>query len=53
MGGVAPAVSGYYLVQGSLLPPRLDVIGYAEEVDWVSLLERLKAVTQGEMPQIR
>ena len=53
MGGVAPAENGYYLVQGRWLPPRLDVIGYATEVDWSSLLARLKAVTQGEMPQVR
>ncbi len=45
MGGVGDldAGSGYYLVQGRLLPPRLDVIGYSREVDWPSLLERLRA----------
>ena len=45
MGGVADlrSGSGYYLVQGRWLPPRLDVIGYAREVDWNSLLERLRA----------
>jgi len=48
MGGVAPAERGYYLVQGRWLPPRLDVIGYADEVDWVALVERLKSVTSGE-----
>jgi len=44
MGGVGDpdAGMGYYLVQGRLLPPRLDVIGYAREVDWSSLLERLR-----------
>lgn len=53
MDGVAPAENGYYLVQGRWLPPRLDVIGYAREVDWTSLLARLKAITSGEIPQIR
>ncbi len=47
MGGVAPAERGYYLVEGTFLPPRLDVIGYAREVDWPSLVQRLTAVTAG------
>jgi hypothetical protein len=53
MGGVAPAERGYYLVQGRLLPPRIDVIGYEDRVDWESLLERLRAVTAEEGPEIR
>lgn len=49
MGGVAPAPAGngYYLVKGRFLPPRLDVVGHASEVDWQSLLRRLLAVTAG------
>jgi len=48
MGGVAPApaAGGYYLVKGRLLPPRLDVIGYAERVDWESLVAQIVAVTR-------
>jgi len=46
MGGVAPAANGYYLVKGRLLPPRLDVIGYADRVDWRSLVAQLAAVTR-------
>lgn len=53
MGGVAPAAEGYYLVQGRTLPPRIDVIGYQEQVDWNSLLERLQAVTGPEGPVLR
>jgi len=53
MDGVAPAENGYYLVQGRLLPPRLDVIGYASEVDWLSLLGRLKSITAGNDPVVR
>ncbi|MEN8761832.1 MAG: hypothetical protein ABF290_05305 [Thiogranum sp.] len=53
MDGVAPAENGYYLVQGRLLPPRLDVIGYASEVDWLSLLGRLKSITAGDGPVVR
>ncbi len=51
MGGVAPARQGYYLVEGQLLP-RLDVIGYSDQVAWNSLVERLVAITKGETPRI-
>jgi len=55
MGGVGPASSGngYYLVQGRWLPPRLDVIGYADDVDWHALLDRLKLITEGEKAVIK
>jgi hypothetical protein len=55
MGGVGPASSGsgYYLVQGRWLPPRLDVIGFAADVDWHSLLDRLKLITEGEQAVIK
>ena len=53
MGGVAPAEQGYYLVQGRFLPPRLDVIGYASEVDWPTLIERLKSITRGQQPTVQ
>jgi hypothetical protein len=46
MDGVAPAANGYYIVKSRLLPPRLDVIGYAERVDWDSLVSQLVAVTR-------
>ncbi len=46
MGGVAPAANGYYIVKSRLLPPRLDVIGYADRVDWDSLVSQLVAVTR-------
>ncbi|MGB5180414.1 MAG: hypothetical protein WBP44_17005 [Gammaproteobacteria bacterium] len=45
MGGVAPAKNGYYLVKGRLIPPRLDVIGYADRVDWDTLIAQIMAVT--------
>jgi hypothetical protein len=31
-----------------LLPPRLNVIGYADRVDWDSLVAQLVAVTRGQ-----
>lgn len=46
MGGVEPAASGYYLVKGTFLPPRLDVVGYADRVDWDSLVAQIIAVTR-------
>jgi hypothetical protein len=46
MGGVEAASNGYYIVKGRLLPPRLDVIGYADRVDWDSLVAQLIAVTR-------
>jgi hypothetical protein len=45
MGGVEAAPTGYYIVRGRLLPPRLDVIGYADRVNWNSLVAQLVAVT--------
>jgi hypothetical protein len=53
MGGVAPAEQGYYLVQGRFMPPRLDVIGYADKVDWPTLIERLTAITSGQAPTVQ
>jgi len=52
MGGVAPAPNGYYIVKSRLLPPRLDVIGYADRVDWGSLMAQLKAATRGQAPVV-
>jgi len=45
MGGVAPATDGYYLVKGRFIPPRLDVIGYADRVNWDTLIAQIMAVT--------
>jgi hypothetical protein len=53
MGGVAPAERGYYLVQGRMLPPRIDIIGYEDRVDWDLLLDRLQAVTAEDGPVVR
>jgi hypothetical protein len=53
MGGVAPAANGYYIVKGRFLPPRLDVVGYADRVDWHTLVDRLKAVTLDQAPVVR
>ncbi len=46
MGGVAPAQNGYYLVKGRFLPPRLDVVGFADRVNWDRLVAQIVAVTR-------
>ena len=53
MGGVAPAAPGYYIVEGGGLPPRVDVVGFNRHVDWNTLLDRLKAVSNSAGPVIR
>ena len=53
MDGVAPAGKGYYLVQGRLIPPRLDMVGHEHRVDWASLVQRLVAVTRAPSPIVQ
>jgi len=53
MDGVAPAKSGYYIVEHGLLPPWLDIIGYNRSVNWEVLVERLRAIVQGQAPVMR
>ena len=48
MDGVGSAGAGYTIVEGSGLP-HISVIGYAREVDWPTLVARLKAATQGNV----
>jgi hypothetical protein len=53
MDGVAPAPQGYYIVQGAGLP-RIDVIGYTQQVAWRDLVARLAAAVQdGAGPTVR
>lgn len=53
MDGVEPAGNGYYIVKGRFLPPRIDVVGYADRVDWHTLVNRLKSVTLDQAPVVR
>ncbi len=53
MDGVAPTGDGYYLVQGRLIPPRLDMVGHESQVDWQSLVQRIIAVTQSPAPVVQ
>ena len=52
MGGLGPTKDGYTIVEGSGLP-RLTVVGHQREVDWPTLVRRLKAATQGDGPVVR
>jgi hypothetical protein len=52
MDGIEQANKGYYIVKGGGIP-RIDVIGYAREVDWDVFLERLKQATRSEGPVVQ
>ena len=52
MSGLEPNDGGYTIVDGSGLP-HLEVIGHQSEVDWPTLIRRLKAATQGNGPVVR
>ncbi|HEX5755976.1 MAG TPA: hypothetical protein VFY12_06450 [Arenimonas sp.] len=49
MEGIGSAGDGYTIVQGSGLP-RIQVVGFRRQVDWPTLVARLKAVTEGQRP---
>ncbi|HEX4853801.1 hypothetical protein [Arenimonas sp.] len=52
MDGVSSAGDGYTIVEGSGLP-RIQVVGFRRQVDWPTLLDRLKAATEGQAPVIQ
>ncbi|MBS0433089.1 MAG: hypothetical protein JSS21_11900 [Proteobacteria bacterium] len=56
MGGLQPdggdAQAGYTIVEGSGLP-RISVVGHERRVDWDTLVDRLKAATEGNGPVIQ
>lgn len=52
MRGVAPAKQGYYLVEGRGLP-RIDVIGFVDQVNWAALVDRLAAAARGGPPVVQ
>ncbi|WP_440995239.1 hypothetical protein [Arhodomonas sp. SL1] len=47
MRGVAPAETGYYIVEGAGIP-RVDVIGHARRVSWSTLIEQLIQATRSQ-----
>lgn len=52
MGGLDRDGDGYTIVEGSGLP-RLQVVGHQTQVDWPTLVRRLKAATEGTAPEVR
>lgn len=52
MDGVGSAGDGYTIVQGSGLP-RIQVVGFRRKVDWPTLVARLEAATEGQVPVIQ
>jgi hypothetical protein len=52
MDGVSSAGDGYTIVEGSGLP-RIQVVGFRRQVDWPTLVARLKAATEGQAPVIQ
>ena len=54
MGGVEPSANdgGYTIVEGSGLP-HISVVGHQREVDWPTLVDRLKAATENGGPVIK
>lgn len=52
MSGLEPNDGGYTIVDGSGLP-HLEVIGHQADVDWPTLIRRLKAATEGTAPEVR
>lgn len=53
MGGVEPSADGgYTIVDGSGLP-HISVIGHQREVDWPTLVDRLKSATENGGPVVQ
>ena len=52
MDGIGSAGDGYIIVAGAGLP-RIQVVGFRRQVDWSTLVARLKAATQGQAPVIQ
>ena len=51
MSGLESAGDGYTIVEGSGLP-RLQVIGHQSQVDWTTLVRRLRDAVNGAAPEI-
>src|SRR5207342_2621671 len=51
MGGLEGAGAGFTIVEGAGLP-RLTVVGFNHRVDWPTLVERLAAVSKGDIKPV-
>ncbi len=52
MRGAEAKNGGYYIVKGGGIP-RIDVIGYNQQVDWKILINRLKTIATADKPVIK
>lgn len=52
MGGLGATKDGYTIVEGSGLP-HLTVVGHQRQVDWPTLVRRLRAATEGGGPVVK
>lgn len=52
MGGLDSSGDGYTLVEGRGLP-RIAIVGHQREVDWPTLIQRLRDATSGNAPIVR
>ena len=51
MSGLGSAGNGFTIVEGAGIP-RLAVVGFNRDVDWPTLLDRLKAASTGEVKPV-
>ncbi len=52
MDGIGSAGDGYIIVAGAGLP-RIQVVGFRRQVDWPTLVSRLRAASNGQAPVIK
>lgn len=51
MGGVAPALQGYYLVVGSGIP-QINIVGFNTQTDWDRLVGQLQQISASGSPVV-
>ncbi len=52
MGGIGPAKGGYYIVKGGGIP-RIDIIGFNQQIDWDTLVAKMQEIAQQPEPVIQ
>ena len=52
MSGLEARDGGYVILRGSGLP-RIDVLGFSDQVSWSTLLAQLKSIMESEGPEVR
>lgn len=49
MGGVEEVAGGFYIVKGTFLPPRINIIGRNKRTRWKEIVRQLKNISSREM----